>query len=93
MSAQNQIYKLSSHQISTSLSGESVILNHKKGEYYSLNEVGTLVWEKLKSAPHSFKDLTKAIIENFETSENECIIDLEKLLSDLINENLIEIVE
>ena len=33
-------YQLTSEQISSKVAGETVILNHSKGAYYGLDEVG-----------------------------------------------------
>lgn len=83
--------KLSNQQISTSLSGETVILNHEKGIYFSLNEVGTFVWEQLENNQiKTFGELKSAILNEFEIDEATCITDLTQIISDLINEKLAE---
>jgi hypothetical protein len=84
-------YKLSNSQVSTTLSGDSVILNHKKGEYFTLNEVGSLVWEQMQSGPKNVEELITAVQTEYEISYDECNSDIESLLKDLTNENLVEI--
>jgi hypothetical protein len=84
-------YKLSNSQVSTTLSGDSVILNHKKGEYFTLNEVGSLVWEQMQSGPKTKEELISAVQAEYEISYDECNSDIESLLKDLTNENLVEI--
>lgn len=87
----SQLFRLSEQQISTSLAGESVILNHQKGMYYSLNEVGTLVWEFIeKQKQVSFGELVQVVIESYDIDEETCKNDLEILLTDLLNEKLLE---
>ena len=83
-------YKLTDSQVSTSLSGESVILNHGKGSYYSLNEVGTFVWEIFEKGPQTKDFLKEEVMANFEVSNEECEDDLERLIDSLINEGLVE---
>ncbi|AWV97402.1 PqqD family protein [Arcticibacterium luteifluviistationis] len=83
-------YKLSDKQVSTSLSGESVILNHEKGSYYTLNEVGTFVWKTLETKEATEAELITGILENFDVVKEECTADLNTLLDDLINEGLVE---
>ena len=83
-------YRLSDKQVSTSLSGESVILNHEKGSYYALNEVGTFVWKILETKEATKESLTSEILENFDVGKKECEADLKTLLDDLINEGLVE---
>ncbi|WP_341224748.1 PqqD family protein [uncultured Arcticibacterium sp.] len=86
----NKTYKLTEKQVSTSLSGESVILNHEKGSYYSLNEVGTFVWKILEEKEASKELLISEVLENFDVAKEECSSDLNTLLDDLINEGLVE---
>lgn len=84
-------YKLSDSQVSTTLSGDSVILNHKKGEYFTLNEVGSLVWELIQAGPKNVEELITAVQAEYEISYDECKSDIESLIKDLTNENLVEI--
>ncbi|MFT5885806.1 MAG: hypothetical protein ACI9IP_002268 [Arcticibacterium sp.] len=83
-------FKLTDTQVSTSLSGESVILNHGKGSYYSLNEVGTFVWDIFQKGPQTKTFLKQEIMASFEVSSKDCENDLRRLIDSLINEGLIE---
>ncbi|MFT6880227.1 MAG: hypothetical protein ACI8UX_001983 [Psychromonas sp.] len=83
-------YKLTDTQVSTSLSGESVILNHGKGSYYSLNEVGTFVWDIFQKGPQTKAFLKQEVMASFEVSRKDCENDLRRLIDSLINEGLIE---
>ncbi len=84
-------YKLSNDQISTSMAGESVILNHRKGEYYTLNEVGSAIWDMFKTGPKDFSDLVKGILEEYNVSEDECKADVQNIIKELLDEKLIEV--
>jgi hypothetical protein len=88
--AQMDKFKLSDKQVSTSLSNEAVILNHSKGEYYGLNEIGTLVWDLIKESPKTLEELVDIVLDEYEVEKDQCQSDIEILLSDLLNENLIE---
>lgn len=88
---ENKKFRLSDQQISTSLSGEAVILNHKKGIYFSLNEVGTFVWEQLENNQiKTFGELKNAILNEFDIDDATCKSDLIHILSELINEKLVQ---
>ena len=63
------MYRLTQNQISSQVAGETVILNHAAGSYYSLDEVGTLVWEQLRQSPASFDTLKDHILASFEVDE------------------------
>lgn len=83
-------YKLSDKQTSTVFGEEAVILNYDKGEYYTLNEVGSVIWEELKNAPKSLPELVQSVVSEFDISETECSADIDQLLNNLLDEQLIE---
>lgn len=86
------MYRLTQHQISSELAGETVILNHAAGSYYGLDEVGTLVWHRLQQSSASFDDLKETILTSFDVDEQTCAKDLQELMAELIHENLVETV-
>lgn len=83
-------YKQTDTQVSTTLAGESVILNHQKGTYYNLNEVGSMVWQCLSLGKKSLDELVLEITSKFEIEEETSKKDILELLEDLKNENLVE---
>ena len=85
-------FRVSNNQVSSKLSGSTVILNHKDGLYYELNEVGTFIWEKLKTEGATFDELKKQVLNEFDIDEQKAEFDLNQLLNDLKNESLVEIV-
>lgn len=84
------LYQLTKNHVSSRLEGERVILDHKAGKYFGLNETGTLVWEMLQKNPTDFETLKKRIMQEFDVDEQTCANDLENLLSDLLDEKLVE---
>lgn len=86
-------YKLTSQQIASKVGEEIVILNHNKGAYYGLDEVGALVWNNLEESPKSIQDLCEAVQASYEIDEVTCQEDIELLLKDLISEKLVEVTE
>jgi len=86
-------YQLTSDQISSKVAGETVILNHKKGAYYGLDEVGILVWDLLEKGPQTVESLCEAVVGEYDVDEGTCKSDLEVLLNDLMAEKLVEIVK
>lgn len=85
-------FKLTDQQISSDLDGEKVILNHRKGAYYGLNEVGALVWNELEQGAKSFKDLMTTVAEVYDTQQEELLEDLSELMNKLLSEKLAEVV-
>jgi hypothetical protein len=83
-------YKLTHHQVSTPLSEETVILNHTKGYYYNLNEVGTLIWTTLQKQEADVNFLAEVVAEKYDITTEDCIADVQAVLDDLMNEQLVE---
>lgn len=74
------------------IDNEAVILNLDSGIYYSLNEVGTKVWG-LCDGSNGVRDITAAIVEEFEVQEEIAQKDILELISDLLTEGLVTINE
>lgn len=85
-------YQLTSDQISSKVAGETVILNHTKGAYYGLDEVGALVWDTLEKGPQTIEELCEAVAVEYEVDKETCKSDLDVLLQDLISEKLVEVI-
>jgi|GEM_PF-2914481 len=82
-------YGLTQKQVSSLLGNEIVILNHQDGVYYSMEDVGTLVWEKLNEQPHTFDELVAHICQVYEIDEATCRTDLAGLMASLVKEKLV----
>ena len=72
------------------LGDDIVILDLKAGLYFSLNDVGALVW-RLVQEPRSVRELRAAILEEFEVDPEVCDRDLRALLRELEDRKLVEI--
>src|SRR5439155_15380976 len=77
-------------QVSCEVNGETVILHFDSGNYFGLNEVGTLVW-KMIGKPRSVSDLRAAILREYEVEPEQCERDLLGLLGELRQRGLIEV--
>ena len=77
-------------QIHTDLGGEAVILALESGQYYSLNNVGTRVWELVQESK-TVKDLVQEIMEEYDVEAELCKTDILTLLEDLASEGLVEV--
>lgn len=83
-------YRLTSQQISSNLSGEVIILDHEKGIYYGLDEVGALIYAELEKEPQTIEVLCNLVSNEYEIEKSECVHDIELLIKDLIKEKLVE---
>ena len=77
-------------QLSSEVSGETVILGLRDGVYYGLDPVGTLVWRML-DRPRSVAELRDAVVREYEVEPERCEADLLALLSELARRGLVEV--
>ena len=74
---------------STALDGEAVLLNLQNGQYYTMNRVGTVVWEMLREHK-PLAEVHHAICSRFEVTETQARNDLVALVNHLGQEGLIQ---
>ena len=75
---------------STVLDGESVLLNLSSGRYYTLNVVGSIIWD-LCSGQHSLQQIHSALCEKFDVSVQQAKDDVLDLIVHLEHEGLLHI--
>lgn len=80
----------SADQVSTVLQGEAVILNVKSGKYYSLNPVGSRLWELLET-PSSVQALIDAITNEYDVEPERCAKDVVAVLQSMASAGLVQI--
>jgi hypothetical protein len=77
-------------QVSCEVNGETVILHFDSGNYFGLNDVGTLVW-KMMEQPRSVRELRDAILSEYDVEPEQCERELLDLLKELRERELIEV--
>jgi hypothetical protein len=92
MFTQTTKFKLTQNQLSSNIADETIILNHQDGVYYGLNETGTFIWDKLKVQSLTYKNILSEILEAYEVDKDEAETDLKKVIQEMLNEKLIEVV-
>lgn len=73
---------------STVLDGESVLLNLSTGRYYTLNIVGSIVWD-LSTGDRSLAQVVSTICGRFDVTAQQVLDDLLDLVVELGQEGLI----
>ena len=86
-------YQLTSEQISSKVGSQTVILNHSKGAYYGLDEVGMLIWDTLEKGAQTIDSLCEAVTSEYDVDPDTCKSDVDGLLKELISEKLVEAVQ
>lgn len=64
------------------------ILDLRSNQYFSLDQVGATIWEKMGQAV-SLDDLTRTLASEYEVTANDCRNDVSDLLDDLLSHGLI----
>jgi hypothetical protein len=92
LSLDSQVAKDSDQVIDRVVDGEALLIHLHSGRYFSLNSVGTRVWECLDGS-RSIKDLTAVVVSEYEVSEERAQADVLDLIGALLDENLAVVVQ
>lgn len=81
-------WSLSKTQISTTVDDDTVILDTASGRYFSLEGVGSTLWEVLQQ-PRSFGELLSAVVERYDVGAERAERDVRGLLTKLEEAGLV----
>lgn len=79
-------------QASADLGGEAAILNLKNGVYYSLDPVGACIWDFIQEQ-RTVREVREMLLEEYDVDADRCERDLFALLSQLAENDLIDIID
>jgi hypothetical protein len=74
----------------TNLEGETVLLDLRTGHYYTLNRLGSAIWE-LCERVNSVEDMHLALCARFDVTPERALDDLVMMLNQLCQEDLIQV--
>ena len=83
-------FVLTDEQINTQLERDTVILNVNTGKYYSLEGVGSSIWEGIR-AGLSLEAIQEAVLQKYQVNSKECLSDIEALVQQLFDAGLIRL--
>ncbi len=72
------------------IDGETVMMSLQAGKYYSLDQVGTRVWELLEQ-PMTVEAICTALLEEFEVDRETCQRDVVQFLEMLAADELVRV--
>jgi hypothetical protein len=73
----------------TSMDGETVLLDSSTGRYYTLNRLGSVIWE-LCTGHHTISDIHAIVSDRFDVASERALDDLVALVNELIQEGLLQ---
>ena len=85
-----QVVARTGESLSATLDGEAVLLQPEAGMYYGMNEVATVLWERLEE-PATVADLRAELRSEFDVEAAVADRDLRTFLADLEAADLVEI--
>lgn len=72
------------------LNNEKVMMNIDKGQYFSLNSLGSRIWELIDS-PKKIRSVVNVLLQEYEVSEEECVESVTEFLNTLHHVELINV--
>jgi hypothetical protein len=88
--ATDTLIRRTDSQVSTAMEGETILLQLESGNYFSLNEVGALVWNELE-APRTVQQLCERVCAEYEVDVQLCLRDVTQLIEHLLKEQMVEL--
>jgi hypothetical protein len=73
----------------TNMDGETVLLDLSTGRYYTLNQLGSLIWE-LCTGAQTISDIHTVLCDRFDVAPERALDDLVTLVNQLTQEGLLQ---
>ncbi|MBL4763828.1 MAG: PqqD family protein [Colwellia sp.] len=85
-------YQLAENVLFQKVAEETVILEPKTGEYYTLNAMGTFMVEQFQQG-HSKVEVIDSVLEKYQVDDVEACQDIDELLTQMVKQGLFSVVE
>lgn len=86
----DSIVAKSQSQVSSELSGETVIMSTQSWNYFSLDPIASHIW-LLLDQPQSVAQICQSLLAEYEVSPAQCEAEVIELLNGLLTDQLIDI--
>ena len=73
----------------TTMEGETVLLDLSTGRYYTLNQLGSVIWEQC-TGHMTLRDIHTVLCDRFDVAPERALDDLVNLVNELILEGLLQ---
>jgi hypothetical protein len=73
----------------TNMDGETVLLDLSTGRYYTLNRLGSVIWDHC-TGHHTIGDIHAVLCDRFDVAPERALDDLVILVNQLIQEGLLQ---
>lgn len=76
--------------IFSQIDSQFVLMNLDIGNYYTLDDIGSRIWELLE-APTTLSELCRLLVNEYQIDEPTCNVDISIFIKELINNHLVKI--
>jgi hypothetical protein len=73
----------------TNMDGDTVLLDLSTGRYFTLNRLGSVIWEHCTGS-HTIRDIHTILCDRFDVASERALDDLVTLVNQLIQEGLLQ---
>ncbi len=70
---------------------ETVLLEFGRGEYFALDEIGTMIWKQLEGGA-KLGEIAREVAREYEVTEDKALTDIITLIDELRTKALVEVV-
>jgi hypothetical protein len=70
------------------VAGEALVIHLSSGDYYSLDSVGTRVWENIDGT-RTVEDLVELVLDEYDADRDQVVADVLRLVEQLTDEGLL----
>jgi hypothetical protein len=70
------------------VAGEALVINLSSGDYYSLDGIGTHIWENIDGT-RTVRDLMELIVDEYDVGRDQVVADVLRLVEQLTDEGLV----
>jgi hypothetical protein len=88
LSLASTIAKDSDHIIDRVVDSEALLIHLSSGDYFSLDSVGTRIWENIDGS-RTIQDLVDLVLEEYNVDRDQAVSDVLRLVEQLADEGLV----
>jgi hypothetical protein len=74
------------------IDGEAVIINLTNGMYYSMDQVGGMIWAMVTEGS-SLREIVSAVTRRYDVSPGQAQVDVERLAAELLEQKLVRLTD
>jgi len=88
-SEKNIKWQVSPEVLSSRIEEEVVLMSLEAGFYFSLDPVGSRIWELLEKQPATINELVDKLIDEYDVDRQMCLNDVRSFIDTMISKRLV----